>query len=96
MTKFVKIWGFLLGAAIAFHGCALAITGNRLLPSTTRGGSQHYWNTLVGVFGERDAALVSGGFWFAIGIVFIYFAVAPTRKHPQSDSKSKRGHRRRT
>ena len=95
MTKFVKIFAFLLGAAIALHGCALAIAGNRLLPSTTRSGSQHYWNALVGTFGERGAALVSGGFWFAIGLALIYFAVTSTRKPPKVKSKSSHRHRRR-
>lgn len=95
MTRFVNIVGFLIGAALVLHGCALAIIGNRLFPTTTRGGSQHYWNALVGAFGERGAALVSGGFWFAIGIAFIYLFAAPTKKLAQEKGKSKRGRRRR-
>jgi hypothetical protein len=91
MTKFVKIVGFLLGAAMALHGCALAIAGNRFLPTTTRGGSQHYWNALVGVFGERGASLVSGGAWFALGIVVIYFILAPTEKGLKTQRKPRRG-----
>lgn len=95
MSRFVKIVGFLIGAALVLHGCALAISGNRLFPTTTRGGTQHYWNALVGAFGERGAALVSGGFWFVVGAVFIYFFVAPTKKLAQAKSKSRRVRRRR-
>jgi hypothetical protein len=95
MIKFARIFGCLFGAAITLHGCVLAIAGNRLFPTTTRGGSQHYWNALVGAFGERGAALVSGVTWFAIGLAIIYFVVAPTKKGTQAQRKTRRGHRRR-
>lgn len=95
MTGFVRIFGFLVGAGIALRGCASAITGNRVLPTTNRGGSQHYWNALVGAFGERGAALVSGGFWFVLGMTVIYLAVAPARKPAQLKNKPRRVRRRR-
>ena len=95
MTRFVRIVGFFMGAALALHGCALATTGNRLFSTTTRGGSQHYWTAMVGAFGEKGAALVSGGFWFALGVVVIYLFIAPARKIAQEKSKSKRVARRR-
>ncbi len=60
MIRLGRITGFLIGTAVAIHGCALAVTGNRLLAPTTRGGSQHYWNAPVGAFGERGAAWFPG------------------------------------
>ena len=89
MTKSTKILGFLVGAAVAVHGCVLAVSGGRLLPATTRGGSQHYWSALVGIFGDRGASFVSGVVWLSLGLAIIYFCVV-TKKHVSPESKPPR------